>query len=190
MVWGLAMAAVGLGAIAAPLVVAALGAQAAFAVVGAILPLLTILVWRQLVAIDRKVAAPVEELDLVDGVPIFEPLSVVAKEHVAGRLTRLDVPAGGVVVRAGETGDRFYVVGEGELEIVNGVHAKAHRGDFFGEIALLRDVPRTATVRATAPSQLYALDRDDFLAAVTGHSAVRAAGETVVEERLAPSTPR
>jgi MFS family permease len=182
-VWGLVMAAVALGSIVAPLVVDALGPRAAFAVVGAILPLVTILVWRRLATIDHEVAAP-PELGLVDGVPLFEPLSVVAKEHVASRLTRVDVAPGEVVVRAGEPGDRFYVVADGELEIVNGVHESAHRGDFFGEIALIRDVPRTATVRATAPTQLYALEREDFLAAVTGHSAVRAAGDTVVEQRL------
>jgi CRP-like cAMP-binding protein len=108
----------------------------------------------------------------------------VAKEHVASRLTRIDVSPGEIVVRAGEAGDRFYVVADGELEIVNGVHETARKGDFFGEIALIRDVPRTATVRATAPTQLYALEREDFLAAVTGHSAVRAAGQAVVDERL------
>jgi MFS family permease len=183
-VWGLVMAAVALGSITAPLIVDAIGARAAFAVVGAALPLVTVLVWRKLVAIDRDAAAPTAELALVDGVPLFAPLSVVAKEHVAGCLTRVAVEAGDVVVRAGETGDRFYVVADGELEIVNGVHERAGRGDFFGEIALLRDVPRTATVRATAPTELYALERDDFLAAVTGHSAVRAAGDAVVEERL------
>jgi MFS family permease len=182
-VWGMVMAAVALGSIVAPLVVDALGPRAAFGVVGAILPVVTILVWRQLVKLDHEVEAP-PELGLVDGVPLFEPLSVVAKEHVASRLTRVDVAPGEVVVRAGETGDRFYVVADGELEIVNGVHESAHKGDFFGEIALIRDVPRTATVRATAPSQLYALEREDFLAAVTGHSAVRAAGHAVVEQRL------
>jgi MFS family permease len=182
-VWGLVMAAVALGSITAPLVVDALGPRAAFGVVGAILPLATILVWRRLATIDHEVAAP-PELGLVDGVPMFQPLSVVAKEHVASRLTRIDVAPGEVVVRAGEAGDRFYVVADGELEIVNGVHESAHKGDFFGEIALIRDVPRTATVRATAPTQLYALEREDFLAAVTGHSAVRAAGQAVVEQRL------
>jgi CRP-like cAMP-binding protein len=164
----------------------ALGARASFAVVGSILPVLTLLVWRRLVKIDRDVAAPAEELEFVDGVPLFEPLSVVAKEHVAGRLTKVAVAAGDVVVRAGEAGDRFYVVADGDFEILNGAHGHARRGDFFGEIALLRDVPRTATVRATEPSHLYALEREDFLAAVTGHSAVRAAGEAIVEQRLSP----
>jgi MFS family permease len=186
-VWGLAMTSLAVGSIAAPLVVRALGPRTAFAVVGSILPVLALVVWRRLVAIDRDVAAPATELALVEGVPLFRPLSVVAKEHVAGRLTRLEVATGEVVVQAGETGDRFYVVADGELEIVNGAHDRAGRGDFFGEIALLRDVPRTATVRATAPSQLYALDREDFLAAVTGHSAVRAAGEVIVEQRLSPA---
>jgi CRP-like cAMP-binding protein len=130
------------------------------------------------------VAAPAAELELVGGVPMFAPLSVAAKEHVASRLTKVAVAAGEVVVRAGEAGDTFYLVADGELEIANGVRAVAAPGDFFGEIALLRDVPRTATVTATAPSHLYALDRDDFLAAVTGHSAVHAAGEAVVTERL------
>jgi len=143
----------------------------------------TILAWRRLAKIDHEVAAPAG-LELVAAVPMFEPLSVVAKEHVASRLTRIDVAPGEVVVRAGEAGDRFYVVADGELEIVNGAHGTARKGDFFGEIALIRDVPRTATVRATAPTQLYALEREDFLAAVTGHSAVRAAGQAVVEQRL------
>jgi hypothetical protein len=187
-VWGMVMAAVALGSIVAPLVVNALGPRAAFGVVGAILPLVTILVWRRLATIDHEVAAPAG-LDLVAAVPMFEPLSVVAKEHVASRLTRIDVAPGEVIVRAGEAGDRFYVVADGELEIVNGVHETARKGDFFGEIALIRDVPRTATVRATAPTQLYALEREDFLAAVTGHSAVRAAGQAVVDQRLGADQP-
>jgi CRP-like cAMP-binding protein len=89
--------------------------------------------------------------------------------------------------RAGDRGDRFYVVADGELEVTNGRHAKAAHGDFFGEIALLRDVPRTATVRATVPSRFYALERDDFLVALTGHSAVRSAGEALLKRRLRPA---
>jgi MFS family permease len=182
--WGIAMGGLAIGSICAPAIVAAVGPRAAFAVVGAILPVLTLVCWRWLVRIDREVAAPAAELELVHGVPMFAPLSVAAKEHVASRLTMVPVAPGEVVVRAGDAGDRFYVVADGELEIDNGAHGVAGRGDFFGEIALLRDVPRTATVKATAPSHLYALERDDFLAAVTGHSAGHAAGEEVVEERL------
>ena len=86
--------------------------------------------------------------------------------------------------RAGDVGDRFYIVCRGELEVVApGVQATAGDGDYFGEIALIRDVPRTATITALADSQLYAMDRNDFLAAVTSHSGVRAAGEIVVEQR-------
>jgi MFS family permease len=183
LVWGAAMGAVGVGSIAAPAVVALVGPRTAFAVVGAILPVVTVLSWRGLQKIDRQVTGPTDELEVVSEVPLFEPLSLVAKEHLASKLTRLRVEPGEVIVRAGETGDRFYIVGEGELEITNGACGSCHGGDFFGEIALLRDVPRTATVRATSPSELYTLDRDDFLAAVT-HSAVRAAGEAVAEERL------
>ncbi|HSC50668.1 MAG TPA: MFS transporter [Gaiellaceae bacterium] len=183
LLWGAVMGAVALGSITAPLVVDALGPRAAFIVVGAVLPAVTLLSWPGLRRIDRRTAPPTAELRLVAGVPLFEPLSIVAKEHLAGKLTHVHVDPGEVVVRAGEVGDRFYIVGNGELEITNGVHGTAHGGDFFGEIALLRDVPRTATVRATSPSELYALDRADFLAALT-HSEVRAAGDAVVDERL------
>jgi hypothetical protein len=182
--WGLVMGAVGVGSIAATALVALVGPRASFVLVGAILPVLTIAVWRFLVGIDREVLAPTAELALVDTVPMFAPLSIAAKEHLAARLVEVPVPAGEVVIRTGERGDRFYIVADGELEITNGAHGTAGRGDFFGEIALIRDVPRTATVRATAPSRLYALEREDFLAAVTGHSAVRSAGEAVVSERL------
>ena len=182
--WGLVMGAVGLGSIAATALVALVGPRASFVLVGAILPVLTIAVWRFLVGIDREVLAPTAELALVDTVPMFAPLSIAAKEHLAARLVEVPVSAGEIVIRTGERGDRFYIVADGELEITNGAHATAGRGDFFGEIALIRDVPRTATVRATTPSRLYALEREDFLAAVTGHSAVRSAGEAVVSERL------
>ncbi len=188
-VWSLAMAGVALGSIAAPAIVDAIGPRPAFVAVGAILPLLAVLSYGRLAAIDREVR-PAAELPLIEGVPMFAPLSVAAKERLAARLEPRSVGAGEVVIRAGEAGDRFYVVDEGELEITaEGLRATAGPGDYFGEIALLRDVPRTATVTALIDSRLHALQREDFLAAVTGHGIAHAAGEAVADERLAQTTP-
>jgi MFS family permease len=185
-VWGLAMGAVALGSIVAPALVEAIGPRAAFFVVGAILPLLALVSYRRLAEMDSRIAPAAAELEFIDQVPMFAPLSVAAKERVAANLVPLSVPAGEVVIREGDAGDRFYIVGEGELDIdANGVHGTARRADYFGEIALLRDVPRTATVTAAVDSELYALQRDDFLAAVTGHSAAHAAGHEVADARLA-----
>jgi MFS family permease len=182
--WGLVMGAVAIGSLVAPAIVSALGTKGALVAVGAILPVTTLLSWGGLKAIDREVAAPAQELVLVDSVPMFAPLSVVAKEHVASKLTPVFATPGEVIVQRGDPGDRFYIVAEGELEIANGAQSTAHEGDVFGEIALLRDVPRTATVTARTRSRLFALERDDFLAAVTGQPAAHAAGEALVDERL------
>ena len=182
--WGLAMGAVAIGSIVAPALVEAIGPRAAFVVVGAILPLLALVTYRRLAEIDRAVA-PAAELGLIEAVPMFAPLSIAAKERIAASLVPVSVPAGDVVIRTGDAGDRFYIVGSGALAIgCDGRSSDATEGDYFGEIALLRDVPRTATVTATADSDLYALERDDFLAAVTGYPAARDAGDEVVEARL------
>ncbi len=187
LVWGLAMGGVAIGSIAAPVVVSAIGARPAFVLVGSILPLLALLTYPTLVEIDRTIA-PGPELELVERVPMFAPLSIATKEQVADCLLPVSVPAGEVVIRAGDVGDRFYIVSEGELAIdAGGRRTTAHAADYFGEIALLHDVPRTATVTAAVDSRLYALRREDFLSAVTGHSAARAAGDAIVERRLTPS---
>jgi CRP-like cAMP-binding protein len=179
------MGAVALGSIAAPLVVHWVGARAAFAVVGGVLPLLVFVTYRRLASIDRA-TVPAPELELIDAVPMFVPLSLAGKERIASKLLPRPVRAGEVVIRAGEEGDGFYLVGAGELDIdAGGRHTTARRGDYFGEIALLHDVPRTATVTAAVDSSLLELHRDDFLAAVTGHSVAHAAGHEVASSRLA-----
>jgi len=185
LLWGLAMGAVAIGSIVAPAVVAAVGPRVALILVGSILPVLTIAVYRRLVEIDQTVA-PAPELDLLEDVPMFSPLSIAAKERMAASLVRVFVPSGEVVIRAGDAGDRFYIVDDGEFDIdAGGSHSTAHRADYFGEIALLRDVPRTASVAAAVDSHLFALQRDDFLAAVTGHAVAHATGQAVAEARLA-----
>ena len=107
---------------------------------------------------------------------------------IGSKVIPISVGAGEPIIRAGDIGDRFYIVADGELEIAaDGLRSTAHRADYFGEIALLRDVPRTASVKASTDSRLYALQRDDFLLAVTGHAAAHAAGQAVAEERLGQS---
>ena len=185
-IWGLAMGGVALGSIVAPAVVSLMGPQAALVIVGMILPVLALLAWSRLVAIDRAAPRPTGELTMIDHVLMFAPLSLAAKEHLATALIPMSIPAGEVVIRANDPGDRFYIVKNGEFEILAGdAQVTALAGDHFGEIALLGDVPRTATVRAVVDSNLYALQRSDFLAAATGHSGVRAAGESIAAERLA-----
>src|SRR5262249_35299940 len=90
-------------------------------------------------------------------------------------------PAGAVVIQKGDPGDRFYIVGEGEVEIEGNVFGP---GSSFGEIALLRDVPRTATVTARTDVLLHALEREEFLAAVTQHEPSSAAADAVIAQRL------
>jgi hypothetical protein len=184
LVWGTAMGGVALGSFAAPGLVRAIGPRPAFLVVGSILPLLTVVTYSRLRSLDRT-TVPLAQLELIERVPMFAPLSLAAKERIAGKLIPIEVSAGECVIRAGEVGDRFYIVGGGEFDIdVDGRHTTARETDYFGEIGLLRDIPRTATVTAAVDAQLYALQRDDFLAAVSGHSAASAAGQAVVEARL------
>ena len=183
--WALAMGAAAIGSIAAPVAVDAVGPRAAFVVVGMILPFLTLATYRRLVEIDRAVA-PAPELELINRVPMFAPLSITVKERLAAALLPVSVSAGELVIRAGDVGDRFYIVAGGELEIdAGGLYAVAREGDYFGEVALLRDVPRTANVTASVDSQLYAVQRAAFVEAVTGHSVARAAGHEVAAARLA-----
>ena len=188
--WGLAMGAVALGSIAAPALVGLVGPRSAFAVAGGVLPLLVVLAYRRLATIDRA-TVPAPELELIDRVPMFAPLSVAGKERIAAKLSPRLVRAGEVVITAGDAGDGFYIVGDGKLDIdAGGKHTTARRADYFGEIALLQDVPRTATVTAAVDSRLLELHRNDFLAAVTGHSVAHAAGKEVAASRLAHGATR
>jgi MFS family permease len=184
LIWGAAMGALAVGSVLAPILVRELGARAAFVLVGSLLPVLAIAGFRRMRALDA-VAAPTRQQHLVDEVPMLAPLSLAAKERIATKLIPLDVPAGATVVRAGEVGDRFYVVDSGTVRIgLEEGEKESGAGDYFGEIALLRDVPRTATVTAATATRLYALERADFLAAVTGHALAEAAAHEVVGTRL------
>jgi MFS family permease len=182
---------VGLGAILAPLAIAAVGIRWALIITGTLLPLSAGLTWRRIKALDADVIAPTRELELLHSIPIFKPLPAPALDQLASSLVPVTATAGTEVIRQGDHGDRFYILTSGEVEVVSeGQDASTlGPGDYFGEIALLRDVPRTATVRAKTELQLYALERDEFLSAVTGHPASAEAADAVVANRLAGLRP-
>jgi MFS family permease len=178
----------GIGAALAPVLISWLGLETALVVTGAFLPVLVALSWTRVARIDAAAPAPdAADLRILTAVPIFAPMPGSSLEHLAARLVPLRVEPGRVIVREGDSGDRFYIVAEGTVDVsqdgqpISTLEAGAH----FGEIALLRDVPRTATITARTPVVLYALDRDDFLAAVTGHPPSAEAAESVVSARLA-----
>jgi MFS family permease len=189
---GLMLLTVGLGAIVAPALIDLLGVRTASIAVGALLPALALLSWRALSRIDAAAAVRADELELLRGVPIFAPLPPPTLESLAARAEKRHVNAGETVFRKGDPGDAFYVVEDGTLTLsLDGTAPRRlQQGDFFGEIALLRDVPRTATITAETDSKLLSLRRDDFLPVVTGHTGASAAAAAVVGARLGTSRAR
>jgi CRP-like cAMP-binding protein len=138
--------------------------------------------------LEASAPVPEREYALLRGVGMFAPPPVVRLEELARRVHPVRVPAGAAVIREGEPGDRFYVIAGGEVEVSERGRFRRTEveGDCFGEIALLRDVPRTATVTARTDVELLALEREDFLAAITGDRRALAAGHDLVAARLAP----
>ena len=180
------MASVGIGAIVAPLLASLAGIRIALVATGCFLPALAAVLWNRLLAIDSEAVVPTEQLELLQGIPMFAPLPAPTLENLAGNMQRMSFEAGATVFRQGDEGDRFYVVERGEVEIaVPGKPPKVEGpGGYFGEIALLREVPRTATVTARAEVELFALEREEFIAVVTGHATSSHAAESVVAARL------
>jgi hypothetical protein len=176
---------IGLGAILAPLLVAVAGIRGALIVTGLFLPILAGLLWRRLVSLD---AGDPAHLELLRSLPLFARLPPQSLERLARSLEPVHLAAGAVLFNAGDEGDRFYVIASGELSVDLATGLKTEGpGRGLGEIALLRNVPRTATVRAVSDTELLALGRDEFLGAVTGHAPAHAAANEIVGERLALS---
>lgn len=180
---------VAIGAVIAPVLVNRFGVRWTLVVVGSLLPILAALTHASLTRLDAEPADP-HRLELLRAIPIFAPLSPPVLERLAARLTPVHARAGDEIIRVGDHGDRFYLVDSGEVEVLLDGQPPRREGaqSYFGEIALLRDVPRTATVRAASDVDLFALDRDDFLPAVTGHAASAQAAESVIGSRLGVST--
>jgi hypothetical protein len=178
----------GIGSLLAPVLVATLGLRGALLAVGVALPVLMVLRGRALLRLEGCAPTPARPLELVRATDMFKPLPIARQEELARALTRVHVPAGAAVVTEGEAGDRFYLIDSGEVEVTErGRFRRVEKErECFGEIALLRECPRTATVVARTDVDLYALGRDAFLAAITGDRRALAAGHDLVEARLTP----
>jgi MFS family permease len=185
------LAAIGIGSIGAPALIALVGERPAIVATGLMLPVAVGLTGRWLIRLDTAPAATAAHVQLLRELVVFAPLSLPALEGIAVHLRPVAVAEDTVVVREGDAGDDFYIVEEGTLAVTVGAEPRPpiHPGGFFGEIALLRDTPRTATVRATSDCRLLALGRDQFLAAVTGHAETAAAADLVVARRLGSLRP-
>jgi MFS family permease len=188
---GLTMAMLAVGAIIVPPLVALGGATLAFIVTGALLPVLVLVRLRALRRVDAAATVPIVEISLLRSLRIFRPLPAPAIEGLAHSLLPIDAPAGTVIVRQGDAGDRFYAIADGELEVIQDGRAlrRLGRGDGFGEIALLREVPRTASVTATKDSSLYALEKEPFVIALTGHRPATETADEIIREHSGAGAP-
>ena len=164
----LMMAAFALGSLAAPVLVAAFGPRGAFAVAGAILPAVALLVYPRLRRLDRATQVPADVLRLLLDVPLLSVLPPRVVERLALEARRVEAQPWEAVVSEGDLGNQFFVIDQGRVKV-----SKEDRhlrdlgpGDWFGELALLRDIPRTATVTAETAVAMWAVERDSFLAAV------------------------
>jgi predicted MFS family arabinose efflux permease len=179
-------AAIGIGAVGVALLASNTSLSTTLIVVAALQPIGLAVAWRGLRRVDRLAGAPPERIALLRSIEMFEFLTPAGLERVASHLEPLRVQRGEVVIRQGDVGDRVYLVEGGALEVrKDGTHvAELGPGSMVGEIALLRDVPRTATVTATMESDVYALGRDEFLRTVAGDAAVKGGADTMVDARL------
>ncbi len=182
----LIMLSVALGSLVGPLIVEGIGLRTALVATGLLLPVVALIVARRVRAIEGSVVVSDRSLALLKGVPSFAPLPLTILETLGGSLEPSHLPPGTELIRQGGVGDRFYILEKGRADVsIDGeVIRQMGPGDSFGEIALLRDVARTATVRTTEASDVLALDRGAFLSAISGARAARTATERVVETRI------
>ena len=144
--------------------------------------------WPALRRLDSRMRVRDADIEILRGVGMLHALPAATIEQLAARLEHAEFASGQTVFEQAEHGEQFYVVEDGQAEVVRDGHLvkTLERGECFGEIALLKDRLRTATVRASTRGALRVsvLQRSAYLTAVTGYPASAAAGEEVVTTRL------
>jgi hypothetical protein len=187
---GLVMAGLAVGALLVPGLAHLGGSRLAVLGVAAVLPLAAAAGGRAVFRLDNGIAVPVVEIALLRSLPLFAELPAPALEGLAAALEPVSLAAAEVLIRQGDPGDAYYVIAAGELDAVQDGHqlGRFGRGEGVGEIALLRAIPRTATILARTEATVYRLDRDHFLTAVLGHAPTRRQASQIADTRLAAGT--
>jgi MFS family permease len=182
---------VGLGSLLTPALVAATGLQVTLAVVGLLLPALSVASWRRLRRLDERLRVRDLEIAVLRRAPMLSPLPVPSIEHLASQVQHRTFAAGAVLFFQGDPGGSFAVIVDGRAEVIgDGTRvAVLGPGEAFGEVALLRDIPRTATVRACEELHVLEVERQAFLDAIGGSAASGDAARAVVARHLATFTP-
>ena len=186
-----ALAGLATGSILTPALLHAFGVRGTLALLGGGLAGLAAAHAVRFVRLDHAMPAPGPETALLRNLPLFAPLPLAVTELLATEIEPRQFPAGAVVTREGEPGDHFYLIVDGSAAVsVRGAPKPSlQRGDCFGEIALLRDIPRTATVTAEQPLRTLALGRPEFLTAVTGNNMSQTAADALAAQRLSADGP-
>lgn len=184
---GFMMAGYALGSLLVPALVYLGGSRLALLGVAALLPLAAAVGGRALFGLDAGSPVPVVEIALLRSLPLFAELPAPAIEGLAAALTPIHLAPGAVLIQQGDQGDAYYAIASGELDVLHDGHflRRCGRGEGVGEIALLRDIPRTATVIAHSAATVYELHRDLFLTAVLGHAPTQRQADRIADARLA-----
>jgi MFS family permease len=173
------------GSLLAPVLLAAFGTRGALGIAGSVLPIIALLIYGRVGRTDRISVVDEEIVRLVRRVDVFAELPLTAVERLAAGMTPVGAIAGQVLVREGDPGDTFVIVASGELEVTVGGQPmdRLGPGAGFGEVALLRQSPRTATVTALTDMTGWAVDSATFACAVSG-PATAAISEQVASMHL------
>ena len=170
---GLTMAGLATGALLVPALMSLGGSRLALIGVAAVLPLAAAVGAKHLLSLDADANVRVVEIALLRSVPLFAELPAPAIEGLAAALTAREVPSGTELIRQGDPGDAYFAIASGRFEVCRDgrLIRECGRGAGVGEIALLRPIPRTASVTARTDGTVYELRREPFLTAVLGHAA-------------------
>ena len=179
------------GSVAAPWLLHVFDVRGTLALLGGGLAVLALAHVRRFVRLDQAMPAPGQEVEMLRRLAMFAPLPLAAIELLASDLQPHEFAKGTVAVREGEVGELFYLIvgGSAAVSVQGKPRPPLAPGDCFGEIALLRGIPRTATVVADQPLRTLALEREAFLVAITGNSMSGAAAEALVTQRLTADSP-